>query len=218
MTSQEIICLTNIQEWYTCCMKSGGAEVPSGGTGAQTVLLNMLKSTSWKIVSMPRRQLVAPLPGSCLLPPVGNAPQGFWSSWEHIPMWLWKYTQPSCLSTTISVTGEVSGTWQWMELTYISWISQVIHLVFGLVLVWIESAGITLSQWCFVTVVMTGTECKNYTFFCLISSPIPYWSGTCIITSSCQIWTRRVTSFSSHAGLLYRQWKVLSIGDKTCPS
>nr|XP_009481162.1 PREDICTED: C->U-editing enzyme APOBEC-1-like [Pelecanus crispus] len=25
-TSKEIICLANIQRWYTCCMKSGGAE------------------------------------------------------------------------------------------------------------------------------------------------------------------------------------------------
>lgn len=45
-TSKEIIHLANINGWCTCCMRSGGEEVPSGGTGAQTLVNNMLKSTS----------------------------------------------------------------------------------------------------------------------------------------------------------------------------
>lgn len=133
MTSKEIICLANIQRWCTCCTKSGGAEVPSGGTGAQTILPNTLKSTSWKIVSRPRYLFLVPSPGSYLLPPVGNAPEEFWSSWGYIPMWPWKYMQPSCSSTWISVTGKVSGTWQWMESLYVSWIFQVSQLLFGFV-------------------------------------------------------------------------------------
>jgi len=86
MTSKEIICLANIQRWCTYCTKSGGAEVPSGGTGAQTILPNMLKSTSWKIVSRPCHQFLVPSLGSYLLPPVENAPKEFRISCGYTPM------------------------------------------------------------------------------------------------------------------------------------
>lgn len=110
-TSKEIICLTKLGQRCICCMKSGGGEVPSGGTGAQTILSNMLKSTSWKIVSMAGHKLIAPSPGSFQLVPVETAPEGFWSSWGHTLMWPWKYMQPSCSGTRISVTDKVSATW-----------------------------------------------------------------------------------------------------------
>lgn len=61
-------------------MKSGGKEVPSGGTGAQTALNNMLKSTSWKIISITGHKLLAPSPGSFQLVPAETAPKGFWNS------------------------------------------------------------------------------------------------------------------------------------------
>lgn len=151
-TSKEIFRLANMDGWCTCCMKLGGEEVPSGETGAQAIVNNMLKSTSWKIISMTGHKLLAPSPGSFQLVPVEIAPEGFWSSWGHTLMWPWKYMQPSCSSTTISVTDEVSAAWWWMESLYISWIFQVTQLLF--VQVQIESSGIMCTQ--FVIDVMTG--------------------------------------------------------------
>lgn len=57
--SKEITHLLKLDQWCTCCMKSGGEMVQSGGTGAWTRISSMLKSTSWKIISRTGHKLLA---------------------------------------------------------------------------------------------------------------------------------------------------------------